>query len=512
MELTLETGLNTLCLTVSGRDGDGPEIRKEVWACPDEPSKVENLSCTVTPEGIIVSWDAPLTGKHSGYLDPAALTYKVVRHPSETVVADGIPTTTVSDAIEHEGMNSYSYTVTPYNGFLKGEDAETEIYVAGSSFRIPYFENFLTQEAFNTYTVADADGDGSTWQWVDNDGRPFGGERETFAGIYINAADMEHVSNDWFISPAVALEAGKSYELKFNAAGFLGSDDLFDVLMGSGQDYESYATVMQDVHLNDNAYKTFSHAFDIGEDDDYHVAFRFKSSGATNGFMMKLRDVGIDMKQNGTESPAAVGKLAVAPDASGLPTVDISFTAPDKTMAGNALQSLDQIVVTRITDNVRVKTFETPLPGEELRLTDTDVPGGWTSYTVTPYSSGTKGEDASATVYVGEDIPLAPATVKLIDNLDGTATLSWKSPGNVGVDGHVLNEAILTYNVYYSTGELYESGITDTSMTFTGLPQDGMQQLAKLLVSAVTSRGEGAKNSSNTMITGAPMFTLWVAP
>ena len=503
-EVSLTMGLNTLHITVSGTSGAGPETSHEVWGGPDVPCAVENLRAEKNATGIEVTWDAPAKGAHNGYMDASQLTYRIVRMPDETILAETQAATSFSDPIDHPGLKGYSYVVTPFNGTLQGVAAQSNICVGGHALDVPFLEEFLSQDAFNAFTIVDADADGYTWQWVDNDGRPYGGERETFAGIYINAADMSHTSDDYIIAPAVALKAGERYEIAFNVAGFTGADDYFDVLFGREDDYTALETIMPDVHLTNGDYTRFSHSVEISESDDYKIAFRFKSQGDSNGFMMKLGDISMDLEQNESQSPAAVGSLTAIADPEGLPSVHISFTAPSTTIDGKDLESMERIVVVRTTDNTRVKTFDTPQPGEALSFADTDVPVGINTYNITCYAGGFKGEEATVSVFVGEDIPLAPLDVRLVDNLDGTATLSWKAPGSTGTEGHLVNESKLTYNVYYSNGELYESGFNSTTITFTDLPQDGPQQIAKLLVSAVSSKGEGEKSASTAMLTGSP--------
>lgn len=503
-QVTLSPGLNTLNITVTGNSGDGPVISHEVWAGPDEPCAVENLKAEASEGGIVITWDAPAKGVHEGYIDASQLTYRIVRMPDETLLAEAQADTSFTDRIDHPGLKGYSYVVTPQNGTLHGPGAESNICVAGRALDVPFTEEFLSQDAFNAFTVIDADADGNTWQWVDNDGRPYGGERETFAGIYINAADMSHTSDDYIITPAVVLRAGERYEIAFNVAGFTGADDYFDVLFGRGDDPADFETIMPDVHLDNSEYSRFTHSVDVTESGDYKIAFHFKSCGDRNGFMMKLGDISMDLEQNESQSPDAVGSLTATADAEGLPKVSISFTAPATTIDGQRLESIERIVIVRTTDNSRVKTFDSPRPGEALVFTDTDVPTGMNTYTVTCYAAGNKGKEATVSVFVGEDIPFAPTDVHLTDNLDSTATLSWKSPGSVGTEGHLVNESKLTYNVYYSGGELYESGFTDTTLTFTGLPQDGPQQIARLLVSAVSSKGEGDQCASTAILTGEP--------
>ena len=75
--------------------GNGAEVRTSLFIGHDIPSPVTDLQF-VSPDkqNVILSWEQPTEGKTGGYVDMESLTYTVVRHPDEKVIATGLKATT----------------------------------------------------------------------------------------------------------------------------------------------------------------------------------------------------------------------------------------------------------------------------------------------------------------------------------------------------------------------------------------------------------------------------------
>lgn len=158
----------------------------------------------------------------------------------------------------------------------------------------------------------------------------------------------------------------------------------------------------------------------------------------------------------------------------------------------------------RDNDNSTIRIFNNPEPGVHLCCTDEASLQGMVSYSAIPYGAEGRGKGSTVSVYVGEDIPKKPLDVLFKDNLDGTASLSWNSPGNTGVTGNLVNESRLTYNLYDLDLNMIESGLTETGIKFTDMPSSSEQSIARVGVSAQTSAGEGEMAKSSEIILGTP--------
>ena len=66
---------------------------------------------------------------------------------------------------------------------------------------LPYSNDFSTSDLKKHFTTIDANGDGNTWTWANEE-------------YYINYADA---NNDWLVSPAIKLVAGKKYHFAFDS-------------------------------------------------------------------------------------------------------------------------------------------------------------------------------------------------------------------------------------------------------------------------------------------------------
>lgn len=93
-----------------------------------------------------------------------------------------------------------------------------------------------------------------------------------------------------------------------------------------------------------------------------------------------------------------------------------------------------------------VQVFEKPLPGTRLQAADKGMTHGEHQYAVVACNDKGKGEVASVSVYVGQDIPQAPAALTLAEKED-YFTLSWQQAGEKGVSGKFVDADKLTYNI-----------------------------------------------------------------
>ncbi len=139
-----EAGMYKFLVYGTNSVGDGPEATKTIWIGEDVPGAPTNVVLTATSNGGHISWDAPTTGLHEGYINPANVTYTLVRLPN-TVVADELTSTEYSDDF-NPSIGNYQYKVVASNSIGEGGSANSNVALLGA-------EGILLYETFSDVAV-----------------------------------------------------------------------------------------------------------------------------------------------------------------------------------------------------------------------------------------------------------------------------------------------------------------------------------------------------------------------
>lgn len=161
-------------------------------------------------------------------------------------------------------------------------------------------------------------------------------------------------------------------------------------------------------------------------------------------------------------APAAASNISVAID--GL-MGDVFFDVPSKSIGGAPLTG-------NLVASVSVNGAETIqgqiVPGSRTCVGGLDFAEGANEVVITLASGDLRGQSASTTVWVGDDIP-SPVSNVALHVADGQAHLSWDAP-TVGANGGTLDQAKLRYRVVRFPGAtVVADGLTATSFTDTQL-------------------------------------------
>lgn len=366
---------------------------------------------------------------------------------------------------------------------------------AAQDFLTPPFEaTFNVTDKLTKYTVIDANNDGKTW------------------GYYSNTAKINENSSldmdDWLISPAVDLEAGKTYGFTISAytAGY---PEKIEVAAGTVPTVEGMTiSIIEPTEIPKTSKKTspttLEGKFTASSTGRYHIGIHGCSD--KDNYILYVSKWSISAPEAGATVPAAVSDLKVTPDASGALEAVVSFTAPLKDAEGGDVTSIEKIVIRRgetvdkeLTDVAPGQTYEIPVKVEAA--------GSYTWEAVTVIN-GSEGTPMSATAYVGVAKPMSPADATIVETeTDGTVTVSWSAPAK-NEYGHAMSPDIVTYTIT-ATGEtprVIASGITGTSHTFKAV-DDGIQTFLEFEVSAQTEAGSSAAVKTPIIAAGKP-YTL----
>lgn len=220
---------------------------------------------------------------------------------------------------------------------------------------VPYQNSFDSADEWEWFTVIDANGDEKTWR------------HDTDMAVY--SYNEESAADDWLISPAIVLEAGKTYSFGMktlcSSAAFV---ERVEVKLGNALDAESMTqTVIEptDVDWEDEAQELTNRFVTVSETGTYY--FGIHAISDKDRATLKVDEVSVLETLLG--APAAVTDLNATPDAE-KPVVTLAFTTPVNNLAGEALSGNMSVDIMRNGD--LIKTFEDVAPGTAMTYVDED--------------------------------------------------------------------------------------------------------------------------------------------
>lgn len=499
-EVTLPGGETTVGVRLSNEVGESAVPEVVQWIGPDVPVAASNVTLSIDKANnnlATLTWTAPTTGTHEGELDASKLTYNVVRYPGEVAVATGISATSFSENLPTpEYLTSYYYTVQVANNGVTGEVATSNKVALGDVATVPYYEDFNSKGSADVYTIVDANEDGASWFWSSYSQSM----RYERSWNY----DTPPEADDWLITPAIYLQANCVYTFSFYVSNGSASTERYAAGFGRSTDPSAFTQLVEATDLASGDSKKVSVDVTTTEAGKYY--FGIQACSGSDGYFFTADNVSVTLKTN-NNTPAAPS-LTVTPDANGEQQATLSITVPTQTIGGATLSNVTKVEVVR--GEEVIQTFDNPAPGSTLSYVDTTPENGDNTYIVYACNEAGEGAHAVKTVYVGVDIPLSPTNILLKDNLDGTGTLSWQSPGSVGEQGNPVVESKLIYNVYsvnaYGQPSLLAGNLTSMSYQVT-IPQTGSQDLVYFAVTAQNAADESLPGVSSVVLKGKA-FTL----
>lgn len=201
--VTLATpGEYTFTVTVSNAVGESPKAKVTTFIGKGTPA-APVATLTYDNGTFTLNWAAVTESADGGYINPAAVTYNVTRYPGATAVATGLTTTSFTEDItEPTTLTEYYYEVVAVADGVSSAVGKSNIVSLGN-IEPPYTNSFDTADALAGYTIIDANNDGKSWS--------------VSGGAVRVSYNSSKAMDDWMITPAVRLEAGKAYYVSFKA-------------------------------------------------------------------------------------------------------------------------------------------------------------------------------------------------------------------------------------------------------------------------------------------------------
>ena len=496
--VTVVGGKTPFVIFVKNNAGESKRIVEKKWIGRDIPLQPEGIKLTLdTKSKVTLTWTAPTKGKNGGYVNPSDLRYKIVRYPDEVVVADSHVGTTFSEEITSRKLTAYYYKVSAVNEGYTGEEIVSNKVLVGDPLEAPYVEEFDGQPAFDLFTVFDANKDGRTWVMnkVDN--------------MVYNQFNTVRDADDWLISPPIHLNNDRQYFFSFvvQSTNKLNTERISASLGNGTVINESYKVIVPDTSFHGPDAVTLSTLVSVEKYSIYNFAFH-ATCPSNQGYLFLHKIIVTEGPRY--SAPDSITDYTLTAGAEGDLSAELKFRTPTKDLKGKDVGTLTKVEILR--NGKLIHTIENPAKGAMLTYKDKsdDIANGFNKYTVVVSNASGAGRVVERDVYIGYDLPRAPQNIKLVDNFDGTALLSWDSPGIKGVNDGYVDESELTYNVFSVQGEsvsTFRTGVTERSLDITDVPQTGEQSLFYFLLKASSSVGESKIGRSPWIIAGSP-YTL----
>lgn len=491
-DLTVEPGMTTVTVYTTNSIGKSPEAEVKAYIGPDTPLPPATVSLSYNEElqKATLSWTAPTLGVNAGQLKPENISYKVVRYPDMTVIADKIKETSVTvDLPADQPLTAYTYAVFAYNGDIIGKGRISNKVVVGRPMEAPFSQNFATSQKFDICEVVDANNDKSTWVKDQSSAK--------YTYNFYNRAD------DWLLTPPIKLSAGHEYTFSVKAKkGLAKYREKIILGYGEGKDVTKYTEISDSIVITSISDSLISRSVKVNKDGVYRFGIHAVSDA--NMFSIYVSNIAIDQIMGNT-APKAVSDLSVTAAPKGELKATISFRCPTERVNNESLTAIKKAVVKR--DGILIASIDNPAPGSTQSITDESCTNGINHYVATVFDDNGYGELAEAEAFVGEDTPDKPTDFKIADE-GNHVSASWKAP-LAGVNGEYLNPDKLTYNIYTVKDNYlyyYKRGLTSTNATFDDIDTStGEPSLLYYYLGAISAGGESSPVPSNLMIKGAPI-------
>lgn len=338
--------------------------------------------------------------------------------------------------------------------------AEEEATTAAPVEVLPYENALTTEDLFGEFGVIDSNKDGKTWKLSAGKGAQYS---------YSSSND----GDDWLISPAVKLEAGKKYHVAIDAAAALAKyPERVEVKLGAEPKASAMTTEVIPATVVDFAdFQTLENeAVVVSETGYYHIGIHAISDADqlnlyVNNFLV---EAGVD-----EAAPAAVTDFNVVAT-EGKIEATISFKAPTLTAGGEELASIDSINVKR--DGKVIASLKNVAPGAEAQYVDAaeDLTIGAHVYQVVAYNAvgiGVKSEEKSVFLSAVLSVPTSFDLTKkdvfdlfqVIDANEDDETWSWNSSYGANYSYSTTNAAndyLITAPVKFEAGKNYKVIVT----------------------------------------------------
>jgi len=182
----------------------------DAWIGGDVPAAVGNPRAElVNSTTNAISWEAPTTGAHGGYIEVAELTYDIIRANDGKVVASDVTWLDTQDTQLFDKLTRYTYYIVAKNANGAGDTIATNYLVNGPARQVPFEADFNDADEALLWTVINQNNDETTYLWHY--------DVITQRYYYMYQASEYMNANDWLISPPIEFQEGQEYKITVKA-------------------------------------------------------------------------------------------------------------------------------------------------------------------------------------------------------------------------------------------------------------------------------------------------------
>lgn len=460
---------------LSNAAGDSHKAATAAFIGHDTPKAPANPSISYASGKFTVKWTAVSTGNRGGFIDKANMRYRVTRMPDNVVVADNLSAVTFSDPVAiPDNYTVYSYKVEALCNGKTSEPATTNRIGLGT-IQPPYLETFDNAASLLNYTIIDGNADNRKWAFFAS------------SQIVRCAFTAGKAQNDWIITPAIHLEAGKAYLYSFDAAVLNGNyGEHFELKLGTAPTAAAMTTTLiADTEVTSQGGATYERYITVPESGNYYVGLHAISPDPKTFLQADNFAVAAPLSAS---APGLCKSLSVSTDATGARVATIRGNAPAATLGGENLSDLSKIEIYR--DSLLLTTLTGLTPGAAFTFEDKTVPAAASYvYSVVAYNSQGEGARTRTQAFVGVKRAKPVTDVKISEVTDGVARISWTAPTQ-DVDGGTLPAG----KVHYTLVQANKSALPVIADSLTATTYDWAvtnegQTMANVAVIAVTDGG-----------------------
>lgn len=306
---------------------------------------------------------------------------------------------------------------------------------------LPYIADLTSLQTFMQFAPISADNDPFTWGWHTE-------------GTQVSPSFLEFC-DDYFVSPAVYLEAGHPYIVSataFAKDSWSGDGPVrFEVLIGKEPAVESLTTtVLASALITEEDATDYAADFTVAESGYYHFALHATLS--TEDKTLLVSQLSVDY---GTSplSPDAVTDLSITPGEMAAKNATLTFTTPVATVNGTPLTDTD-LDICIYHDAELWKTLQAR-PGTQMTIFDDGFVAS-KNYKVGVVCNLPElhGKKTIQNVYIGYDVPAMPLNFTLKEQGDHISFM-WDKVGNVGAHGGYVDPSQVSYEIWYGYVDIF---------------------------------------------------------
>lgn len=367
---------------------------------------------------------------------------------------------------------------------------------------LPYENSFDTEEEQAAFGIINVNGDvdnyGDEVTWSFNDD-----------GQAVYKYNTEEAADDWLISPAIMLEAGKSYPVSIDAWAYSSKwSERLEIKMGtSAKPSAMKVQVIAPTEISWTAPQALETIITVEKTGYYHFGLHAISDADMLNLYADNFMVGEALSATTPAAPRVIAKA----DPYGLPKAVVTVMAPQYSFSGEALSALSRIDL--FCDGELLKSFDNVEPAGTYITAEQLGEGAHTFRAVAYDADGNAGlKSASVSAYLGLDEP-DEVTITDVITAPGTLTVNY-NPVTTGYYGGIIVPSDVKYSLWTIKEELMygfwpvdvpDEKIADgtsTTLTANMETEEGEQRLEYFFL--VAENEVGTSNTYVTACLGAP--------